>query len=189
MLLFRSLVVLSLLLALSQAFVVFNHNKKRHSFSARRHAANKPSSLPSPEESAKALTDFMAKSHEEKLKAMAGVEAKYQDRIQELEEKVKQLEARSPVQSPSSTNAYEMPATNKDLSVRVEQYRTFLSDYLVNAQKEKVQAVATAEAKLRSKYEVVIAELREQSKQQDDNLFAASPAPADAELSRKGTFQ
>ena len=113
--------------------------------------------LPSPEESAKALTDYMAKAHEEKIRAMATVEAKYQDRIKELEDQVKQLEARSPVQT--STNTYAMPATNKGLSEMVNQYRTFLSEYLVKAQIEKVHAVATAEAKLREKYDAIVAEL------------------------------
>jgi hypothetical protein len=38
-------------------------------------------SLPSPEESAKALTDYMAKAHEEKLKAVQAAEEKKQAEI------------------------------------------------------------------------------------------------------------
>jgi len=37
--------------------------------------------LPSPEDSAKALTDYMAKSHEEKLKAIKTVEDKKNQEI------------------------------------------------------------------------------------------------------------
>lgn len=38
--------------------------------------------LPSPEESAKALSDYMAKAHEEKLKAIKDAEAKKQTEIE-----------------------------------------------------------------------------------------------------------
>lgn len=38
-------------------------------------------SVPTAEESAQALTDYMAKAHEEKIRAMADVEAKYKIKI------------------------------------------------------------------------------------------------------------
>lgn len=187
MFLLRFFVVSLLTCSIDSAFILPTTNRKQQSVF--RHNAVSKKSLPSPEESAKALTDYMAKAHEEKVKAMAAVEAKYQDRIRELETKVKQLEGRSPVQT--STNSYEFPATNKKMSERVKQYQTFLSNYLVNAQKEKVQAVAAAEAKLKSHYEAIIEDLK--SKQSSgDALFAASPSTtesADAELTGKGGFQ
>lgn len=149
---------------------------------ARRHA------LPSPEESAEALRDYMAKSHEEKIKALAAVEAKYQGRIQELEEKVKQLEGRSPVQT--STNSYEFPATNKSLTNKVEEYRNLLSTYLVNAQKEKVTAVATAEAKLKDYYETIIEELKSEGERPVPEPSVGVTKEAEpAELRGKGGFQ
>jgi len=141
----------------SAAFIVPTNSHKRRCHSAR-HV------LPTPEESAKALTDYMAKSHEDKIKAIATIEAKYKDRIKELEDQVKLLESRSPVQT--SQSSYEMPATNKGLAEMVNEYRTFLSNYLINAQKERLLAVATAERKLRDHYEAIIAEL--QPKQEPD---------------------
>ena len=38
--------------------------------------------LPTPEESAQALTDYMARAHEEKLRAVAAAEATYKARIE-----------------------------------------------------------------------------------------------------------
>lgn len=143
--------------------------------------------LPSPEESAKALTDYMAKAHEEKLKAMTVIEQKYQDRIRELEEQVKQLEERSPVQT--SSHSYEMPATNKALAEKVNEYRSFLTTYLINSHMEKVEAVATAEAKLRDYYTSIIAELVESKEEAPAPSTSTQQASEPSELAGKGGFQ
>jgi hypothetical protein len=75
------LLVLVLLLALPHAgccFVSFLHTTIPSRCCHHTHCK----ALPTPEESAKVLTDYMAKAHEEKIRAMAAIEAKYKDRIQ-----------------------------------------------------------------------------------------------------------
>ena len=119
---------------------------------------------PSAADSAAALTEFMAKAHEEKVKAMARVEDKYRGQITELEEKIAELEVLSQQGTPTSGNSYAFPATNKDLTDKVQSYRTFISDYIVKAQEEKASAVKAAEAKLTAKYEAIIDRLKAETK-------------------------
>ena len=47
------------------------------------------------------------------------------------------------------------------MTEKVEAYQNFLSAYIIKAQEEKAKAVATAEAKLKEKYEAIIAEMKE----------------------------
>ena len=112
------------------------------------------------EDNAAILTEFMAKAHEEKVQAMARVEDKYRAQITELEDKIAELEVMAKQTTPTSGNSYAFPATNKDLTDKVQSYRTFISDYIVKAQEEKASAVKTAEAKLTAKYEAIIAGLK-----------------------------
>ncbi|MGK3736325.1 MAG: hypothetical protein ACI90V_003167 [Bacillariaceae sp.] len=106
--------------------------------------------------SAAALTDFMAKAHEEKIAAMARVETKYRDQIDELENKITELEAAAKQTTPTSGNSFAFPATNKDLTSKVQAYRSFISDYIVKAQAEKQTAIKAAENKMSAKYEAII---------------------------------
>lgn len=97
-------------------------------------------------------------------------------RIKELEAEVKDLREKlesgyslpkqtSAPSSHSSGNSYEFPATNKELGVKLTAYRTFLKDYLVSSQKDKYEAVKTAENKMKGKYEAIIADLEKQIKE------------------------
>ena len=99
-------------------------------------------------EEAAALTDYLAKAHEEKIRAMADVEAKYKSKIEELEAKIQTLE--------ESNNSYAFPATNKDLTEKIRSYQSFISDYIVRAQEDKLKAVREAEAKVKAKYEQAV---------------------------------
>jgi hypothetical protein len=114
--------------------------------------------------SAAALTDFMAKAHEEKIAAMARVETKYRDQIDELENKITELEAVAKQTTPTSGNSFAFPATNKDLTSKVQAYRSFISDYIVKAQAEKQTAIKTAESKMSAKYEAIIDGLKGENK-------------------------
>lgn len=184
------LIVLSISVFQSEAFVVLGIKCRRLVDNQRRTNSCPRAALPTPEESARALTDYMAKSHEEKIKALAAVEKKYKDRIAELEQQVQQLEKRAPL--PTSTNSVEMPATNKRLTKMVGEYRKLLSNYLVNAQKEKVQAVATAEQKLKDHYEALIAQLKsnEQGERTVPESTVSVPKEVEpAELTGKDGFQ
>lgn len=185
------LIVLSISVFQSEAFVVLGIKKCRRLVDNQGRTNSCPrAALPTPEESARALTDYMAKSHEEKIKALAAVEKKYKDRIAELEQQVQQLEKRAPL--PTSTNSVEMPATNKRLTKMVGEYRKLLSNYLVNAQKEKVQAVATAEQKLRDHYETLIAQLKSNEQGErtvPESTVSVPKAVEPAELTGKDGFQ
>jgi hypothetical protein len=114
------------------------------------------------EEEASAITEFMAKAHEEKIAAMGRVEAKYREQVAELQKKVVALETAlaSQTTTPTSGNSFAFPATNKDLTSKVKAYRAFIADYIVKAQEEKYKAVKTAEEKLKAKYEAIIADLQ-----------------------------
>ena len=112
------------------------------------------------EDNAAILTEFMAKAHEEKVAAMARIEDKYREQITDLEDKIAELEVMAGKTTPTSGNSYAFPATNKDLTDKVESYRTFISDYIINSQAEKAKAVAAAEAKLTAKYEAIIEGLK-----------------------------
>uniref|UniRef100_A0A7S1YSW1 Uncharacterized protein n=1 Tax=Trieres chinensis TaxID=1514140 RepID=A0A7S1YSW1_TRICV len=114
--------------------------------------------LPTPEESAQALTDYMAKAHEEKIRAVAAAEAKSKDRIKELEIEVadlkEQLASQSiPTEGAHRDGSYEFPATNKALAEKVRSYQAFVKDYVVKAQMQKMEAVAAAERKVRAECE------------------------------------
>lgn len=119
----------------------------------------------------------MARAHEEKIAAMARVEAKYKDQIAELQERVVELEQERQQQASSSTtavlvslstttsgNSFALPATNKELAEKVASYRTFLANYVVKAQEEKSKAVQTAKGKRIAKYEAIISDLRRRAK-------------------------
>merc|ERR1719232_1046964 len=98
----------------------------------------------------------MAKAHEEKIAAMARIEAKYREQINELHEKIAKLEVVAKKTTPTSGNSFAFPATNKDLTEKVQAYQIFISDYIVKAQEEKSKAVTEAEKKLSAKYETII---------------------------------
>ena len=115
------------------------------------------------EEDASAMTEFMARAHEEKLRALDRAEAKYQDRIAELEAQVEELQGPNTGSEATSSNSYAFPATNKLLSEKVAAYRELLSNYFVKSQDEKMKAVQDAEQKQAAKYEAIIAELKKES--------------------------
>ena len=76
-----------LIAALSMSFLLWPCSSflvvvtPRHNSFCLHDAATSSPSLPSPEESAKALSDYMAKAHEEKIKALASLESKYQQQV------------------------------------------------------------------------------------------------------------
>ena len=68
------------------------------------------------------------------------------------------MEGSAPVKT--GETSFEMPATNKMLTQKVESYQNFLAAYIVKAQNEKVKAVAAAEKQITDKYEAIIAEMK-----------------------------
>jgi hypothetical protein len=128
-------------------------------------SAPSTSQLPTPEESASALTDYMAKAHGEKLRAIADVEKKYKAEVAELTLKLKEHEQEKESATgavKTSANSFEFPSTNKDLTEKVGNYQKFITDYIVKAQIERVKAVSTAEQALKTKYEAIIEEMKKE---------------------------
>mmetsp|Transcript_10908 Transcript_10908/g.22401 ORF Transcript_10908/g.22401 Transcript_10908/m.22401 type:complete len:278 (-) Transcript_10908:67-900(-) len=121
--------------------------------------------LPTPEESADALRDYMVKSAE--------VRKKYEDDIKALKKEIDSLKASSTVAPPTSGDASttsaitapgdlpssSFPSTNRDLQKKLADYQAFLSSYIVNSQEEKRRAVKDAEDKIRAFYEAKMTEI------------------------------
>lgn len=114
----------------------------------------------SKDDAAAALTHFMAQAHEEKITAMARVEEKFKLEITDLKEKISELETQNKKTTPTSGNSFAFPATNQDLTKKIQAYRTFISEYIVKSQEEKKNAIDAAESTLIAKYEAIIDDLK-----------------------------
>ena len=142
--------------------LLFSHTPQAGAFLVPTRQTHHPAAvraLPTPEESAQALTDFMAKAHEEKIRALADLDQKYKQQVEELQAKLAQYETTTTKNSTavaSNGNSYEFPATNKELTKKVAAYRDFIADYIVKAQIAKVSAVAAAEKKMRDQYDELL---------------------------------
>jgi len=123
--------------------------------------------LPSPEDSAKALTEYMAKSHAEKLKAIKIVEDKSKAEIDDLKAQIEQLKAAaaSPPANAVAGDTGEGSGTSslsveEDLAEKLAAYQTFISKYIVSSQEEKMKAVQAAQESTTSKFEIKLNTLR-----------------------------
>ena len=85
-----------------------------------------------------------------------------EEKTKEIEDLKKQLAENNLVQEEpeEDTSIYYPPATNQDLTKKVESYRNFVADYVVKSHIEKYHAVKTAEQKMRDYYEGLIAEMK-----------------------------
>ena len=73
------------------------------------------------------------------------------------------MEGTAPLRS--GDNSFALPATNKALTQKVQEYQQFISSYLIKSTIEKSQAVAAAEQSLVMKYEEQIAQLNAEQQQ------------------------
>lgn len=105
------------------------------------------------EESAKALTEYMAKSHEEKLKALKELENKKNAEIESLKEQLKSAESKSSIVVSTPAPAPTVEGSIEELSQKLLAYQNFMAEYVVKAQEEKFKAVKAAEAAVTKKYE------------------------------------
>jgi len=114
-------------------------------------------SLPSAEESAQALSDYMVKSHTEKLKAIKVVEEQKQAEIEILKAQLDALKRDNTVsvsvQPPLSTPTDTVEVLQQQLT----SYQSFMAKYIVEAQEAKYHSVREAEAAVAAKYEAKIA--------------------------------
>lgn len=107
------------------------------------------------------LTDYMAKAHEEKLRAVKQAEDKKNDEIESLKKELKALKSSpgplattssaAPVAPPASMDVSEM--SKEQLAQKLLSYQQFMAKYIVDAQQQKTRAVAAAELAVTAKYE------------------------------------
>lgn len=100
------------------------------------------------EERAAALSEYLAKAHEEKLKAIKAVEEKNAEEIMELKAQIEELKSssRSSLTVSVAPGAKLEDLSKDELIAKVYQFQRFMQDYIVKAQEQKVQAVKAAEA-------------------------------------------
>lgn len=108
--------------------------------------------LPSPEESAKAMSDYMAKSHEDKLRAVKAAEDKSASTIKALKVEVEDLKL-SRGSSLSAAPADVIAGSRDELSAKLVAYQKFMADYIVKAQEQKRSAVIAAEEATERRFE------------------------------------
>jgi len=123
--------------------------------------------MPSPEDSAKALTEYMAKSHAEKLKAIKIVEDKSKAEIDDLKAQIKELKAAAAslpanavVGDSGEGSGTSSLSVEEDLAEKLAAYQTFISKYIVSSQEEKMKAVQAAQESTTSKFETKLNTLR-----------------------------
>eukprot|EP00566_Odontella_aurita_P009127 CAMPEP_0113540962 /NCGR_PEP_ID=MMETSP0015_2-20120614/8766_1 /TAXON_ID=2838 /ORGANISM="Odontella" /LENGTH=506 /DNA_ID=CAMNT_0000440813 /DNA_START=145 /DNA_END=1665 /DNA_ORIENTATION=+ /assembly_acc=CAM_ASM_000160 len=112
---------------------------------------------PTPEESAKALSDYMAKSHEEKLRAVKDAEAKSAAIIESLKSEIGELKSSRETSIVQAAPAAPLPpppeGSREELAVKLVSYQKFMSEYIVKAQEQKLAAVKAAEAAAEQKFQ------------------------------------
>jgi len=104
---------------------------------------------------AEAFTQYMAKSHEDKLRAVKAVEDKKNAEIEDLK---RQIEEKKSGTTTTTTSSSIVPANGSNgsmevISAKLTAYQTFMSQYIVKAQDEKFNAIRAAEATISKKYE------------------------------------
>mmetsp|Transcript_23101 Transcript_23101/g.41706 ORF Transcript_23101/g.41706 Transcript_23101/m.41706 type:complete len:362 (-) Transcript_23101:383-1468(-) len=116
--------------------------------------------LPTPEESAQALSNYMAKSHEEKLRAVKEVEAKTGAEIKALKEEMEVLKAATTSEMVVSGATAPALGSAEEMAAKLAAYQKFMAEYVVKAQESKVIAVQeaekNAELKFMEKYQLML---------------------------------
>lgn len=127
--------------------------------------------LSTPEEYAKILTDYMARAHEEKLKALDVLEKKKNEEIAALEQQLataKDASLSLPPAAAASSGELTLSSSSslaleknvaaameeiETLTQKVNMYQQFIADYVIKAQAEKEKAVKEAEIAFEKKYQ------------------------------------
>jgi hypothetical protein len=112
-----------------------------------------------PEEArAAALSEYLAKSHEEKLRAIKEVETKKNAEIDALKEEITELRQSIPttssiVMTNNSVNTMALEdLTKEELMYKVVQYQNWIRQYMIDAQEQKMRAVQAAEDGAKKKW-------------------------------------
>jgi len=102
---------------------------------------------------AQVLSDYMAKSHEEKLRAIKEVEDKKNAQIAELKAEIEQLKSSTPALPAAAVAEPVSIIPASDAEAKLASYQNFMSEYIVNAQNQKLMAVKEAELKAEKKFQ------------------------------------
>jgi len=102
---------------------------------------------------AQVLSDYMAKSHEEKLRAIKEVEDKKNAQIAELKAEIEQLKSSTPALPAAAVAEPVSIIPASDAEAKLASYQNFMSEYIVNAQNQKLMAVKEAELKAEQKFQ------------------------------------
>lgn len=101
---------------------------------------------------AQALSDYMAKSHVEKLRAIKDVEDKKNAEIAELKAQIEQLKSNPALPAAAPAEPVSIVSAS-DAEAKLASYQQFMSEYIVNAQNQKLMAVKEAELKAEKKFQ------------------------------------
>ena len=132
----------------------------------------------------------MTKSHEEKLRAIKSVEDKKNIEISVLKAEIERLKSSSPSSStavavpppPSPSNLESNTMDISEMQSKLASYQSFMAEYIVDSQNQKLAAVKEAESRVEKKFMEKIEKLLSLNGGGDDlgvNGFAAvatSPA-------------
>ncbi|CAJ1953398.1 unnamed protein product [Cylindrotheca closterium] len=110
-----------------------------------------------------AITEYMVKAHEDKLKAVQQIETQKNEEIKAL-----RAELSAAQQQASSSSSAITPAisghiadmSKEELVQKLVAYQQFMSKYIVEAQQNKAKAVLAAENAMKQKYEEKLVFLR-----------------------------
>lgn len=105
-------------------------------------------------ERAKAMSEYLVKSHEEKLKAVKEAEEKKENEIQGLRDEIETLKtSQKDTAVLQHTGIVPAEGSVEDLTTKLAAYQKFMADYVVRAQEQKLLSVKNAEAAIKKKYE------------------------------------
>ena len=122
--------------------------------STSRSSSSALNAIPTPEESAKALTAYMVRSHEEKIKALKTLEEKKNAEIASLRAQMGDRNTSIvPAAGAAAATAGAPSGDVQILSEKLVKYQIFMAEYIIKAQEEKAKAVKEAEVAVAKKYE------------------------------------
>ncbi|KAL7443381.1 hypothetical protein ACHAXH_007517 [Discostella pseudostelligera] len=134
------------------------------------------------------LSDYMTKSHEEKLRAIKSVEDQKNMEISVLKAEIERLKsassselsvATSAVASPSPPLTSNLDYNNMDIAAmqsKLASYQAFMEEYIVDSQNQKLAAVKEAESRVEKKFMDMIEKLLLDESSVNGSADSSSPA-------------
>lgn len=123
---------------------------------------------------AEAFMSYMAKSHEDKLRAVKDAEDKKNAEIQALKKQIDDVKSGSSMVLSDGASSGSIG----EIAAKLTAYQNFMSEYIVNAQEEKRKAILAAEEAVSKKYEDKLSALM-LGAADSRSITVASTSPAD----------